>query len=326
MSFSSELLIKVLVVLATAPVMALGLTLLEVKGSAWMQRRPGPLHVGLRGFIFPLATAAKYFQKETIIPKDVDEPVFKWAPAWVIAAVVGLFTIIPLSPTLIVRDLELGVFFLLAISSISTIGVLTAGWSSANKFSLMGGLRAAGQLIAYELPLILSVVGVVIQAETMSTVGIVEKQIEFGFPFVIAGQGIAFIIFMIAATAEMMRTQFDMPIGESELTMGFMTEYSGIRFLIFYISEYINLFVMCAIASTLFLGGYHIPLLPTEWVNFYGPLVLIGKTFTLAFLLIAIRWSFPRFREDQLQTLAWKVLIPLSLLNIMVTAIMKVVF
>ena len=326
MSFSTELLIKVLVVLATAPVMALGLTLLEVKGSAWMQRRPGPLHVGLRGFIFPLATAAKYLQKETIIPNDVDEPVFKWAPAWVIAAVVGLFTIIPLSPTLIVRDLELGVFFLLAISSISTIGVLTAGWSSANKFSLMGGLRAAGQLIAYELPLILSVVGVVIQAETMSTVGIVEKQIEFGFPFVIAGQGIAFIIFMIAATAEMMRTPFDMPIGESELTMGFMTEYSGIRFLIFYISEYINLFLMCAIASTLFLGGYHIPLLPTEWVNFYGPLVLIGKTFTLAFLLIAIRWSFPRFREDQLQTLAWKVLIPLSLLNIMVTAIMKVVF
>ena len=162
MSFSTELLIKVLVVLATAPVMALGLTLLEVKGSAWMQRRPGPLHVGLRGFIFPLATAAKYLQKETIIPNDVDEPVFKWAPAWVIAAVVGLFTIIPLSPTLIVRDLELGVFFLLAISSISTIGVLTAGWSSANKFSLMGGLRAAGQLIAYELPLILSVVGVVI--------------------------------------------------------------------------------------------------------------------------------------------------------------------
>ena len=169
-------------------------------------------------------------------------------------------------------------------------------------------------------------VGVVIQAETMSTVGIVEKQIEFGFPFVIAGQGIAFIIFMIAATAEMMRTPFDMPIGESELTMGFMTEYSGIRFLIFYISEYINLFVMCAIASTLFLGGYHIPLLPPEWVNFYGPLVLIGKTFTLAFLLIAVRWSFPRFREDQLQTLAWKVLIPVSLLNIMVTAIMKVVF
>ena len=133
---------------------------------------------------------------------------------------------------MVVVDLNLGVFYLLAISTLSTLGVLIAGWSSANKYSLMGGLRAAGQLIAYELPLILAVVGVVIQAETMSLVGIVEKQIEWGLPFVIAGQGIAFLIFMIAATAEMMRVPFDMPIGESELVMGFMTEYSGIRFLI----------------------------------------------------------------------------------------------
>ncbi len=130
----------------------------------------------------------------------------------------------------------------------------------------------------------------------------------------------------VAATAEMMRVPFDMPIGESELVSGFLTEYSGIRFLLFYISEYINLFVMCAIASTLFLGGYHIPFLPLEWVNFYGPLVLIGKTFTLAAILILIRWSFPRFREDQLQNIAWKILIPLSLANILVTSIMKVVF
>ena len=190
---------------------------------------------------------------------------------------------------------------------------------------MMGGLRAAAQLIAYELPLILAVIGVVIQAETMSLVGIVEAQKEWGVPFVIAGQGLAFLIFMVAATAEMMRVPFDMPIGESELVSGFLTEYSGIRFLLFYISEYINLFVMCAIASTLFLGGYHIPLLPVEWVNFYGPIVLITKTFALAAVLILIRWSFPRFREDQLQSLAWKILIPLSLLNILVTSVMKVV-
>ena len=163
---------------------------------------------------------------------------------------VALFAVVPLSPTLVVADLELGVFFALAISSLGTIGVLTAGWSSANKYSLMGGLRAAGQLIAYELPLILAVVGVVIQAETMSLVGIVEKQIEWGVPFVVGGQIVGFLIFMVAATAEMMRVPFDMPIGESELTMGFMTEYSGIRFLIFYISEYMNMFILCAIAST----------------------------------------------------------------------------
>jgi NADH-quinone oxidoreductase subunit H len=322
----SEVLIKVGFLAIAALNGAVIFTIMDVKGASWMQRRPGPLHVGLRGFIFPLAEILKFVQKEDIIPTEVDRPVFKWAPAYVVVSAVALFAIVPLSPTLVVADLELGVFFALAISSLSTIGVLTAGWSSANKYSLMGGLRAAGQLIAYELPLILAVVGVVIQAETMSLVGIVEKQIEWGVPFVIGGQIVAFLIFMVAATAEMMRVPFDMPIGESELTMGFMTEYSGIRFLIFYISEYMNMFILCAIASTLFLGGYHVPLLPAEWVNFYGPVALITKTVILGFILVAVRWSFPRFREDQLQNLAWKYLIPASLINILITAVMKLGF
>ena len=326
MSFGSEILLKVGVVLAFALNGAVIFTLMDVKASAWMQRRPGPLHVGLRGLIFPLAEVIKFIQKEDIIPTKVDKTIFKLAPAFVLFSVFGLFVVVPISPTLVVVDLNLGVFYLLAISTLSTLGVLIAGWSSANKYSLMGGLRAAGQLIAYELPLILAVVGVVIQAETMSLVGIVEKQIEWGLPFVIAGQGIAFLIFMIAATAEMMRVPFDMPSGESELVMGFMTEYSGIRFLIFYIAEYINMFVMCAIASTLFLGGYHIPLLPVEWVNFYGPVSVLTKTLLLGFILVLVRWSFPRFREDQLQNIAWKILIPLSLLNILITSVMKVVF
>ena len=321
----TDVLIKVGFVALAALNGAVIFTIMDVKGASWMQRRPGPLHVGLRGFIFPLAEILKFVQKEDIIPTDVDRPVFKWAPAYVVISAVALFAVVPLSPTLVVADLELGVFFALAISSLSTIGVLTAGRSSANKFSLMGGLRAAGQLIAYELPLILAVVGVVIQAETMSLVGIVEKQIEWGVPFAFSGQIVAFLIFMVAATAEMMRVPFDMPIGESELTMGFMTEYSGIRFLIFYISEYMSMFVLCAIASTLFLGGYHLPFLPVEWVNIYGPISLITKTVILGFILVAVRWSFPRFREDQLQSLAWKFLIPASLLNILVTAILKVV-
>ena len=321
----TDVLIKVGFVALAALNGAVIFTIMDVKGASWMQRRPGPLHVGLRGFIFPLAEILKFVQKEDIIPTEVDKPVFKWAPAYVVVSAVALFAVVPLSPTLVVADLELGVFFALAISSLSTIGVLTAGWSSANKFSLMGGLRAAGQLIAYELPLILAVVGVVIQAETMCLVGIVEKQIEWGVPFAFSGQIVAFLIFMVAATAEMMRVPFDMPIGESELTMGFMTEYSGIRFLIFYISEYMSMFVLCAIASTLFLGGYHLPFLPIEWVNIYGPISLITKTVILGFILVAVRWSFPRFREDQLQSLAWKILIPASLLNILVTAVMKVV-
>ena len=321
----TDVLIKVGFVALAALNGAVIFTIMDVKGASWMQRRPGPLHVGLRGFIFPLAEILKFVQKEDIIPTDVDRPVFKWAPAYVVVSAVSLFAVVPLSPTLVVVDLELGVFFALAISSLSTIGVLTAGWSSANKYSLMGGLRAAGQLIAYELPLILAVVGVVIQAETMSLVGIVEKQIQWGVPFAFSGQIVAFLIFMIAATAEMMRVPFDMPIGESELTMGFMTEYSGIRFLIFYISEYMSMFVLCAVASTLFLGGYHLPFIPTEWVNIYGPISLITKTLILGFILVAVRWSFPRFREDQLQNLAWKFLIPASLLNILITAVLKVV-
>ena len=302
----TDVLIKVGFVALAALNGAVIFTIMDVKGASWMQRRPGPLHVGLRGFIFPLAEILKFVQKEDIIPTEVDKPVFKWAPAYVVVSAVALFAVVPLSPTLVVADLELGVFFALAISSLSTIGVLTAGWSSANKFSLMGGLRAAGQLIAYELPLILAVVGVVIQAETMSLVGIVEKQIEWGVPFAFSGQIVAFLIFMVAATAEMMRVPFDMPIGESELTMGFMTEYSGIRFLIFYISEYMSMFVLCAIASTLFLGGYHLPFLPTEWVNIYGPISLITKTVILGFILVAVRWSFPRFRRINCKVLHGK--------------------
>ena len=160
----TEVLIKVGFLAAVALNGAIIFTIMDVKGASWMQRRPGPLHVGLRGFIFPLAEILKFVQKEDIIPTEVDRPVFKWAPAYVMVACVALFAVVPMSPTLVVADLELGVFFALAISSLGTIGVLTAGWSSANKYSLMGGLRAAGQLIAYELPLILAVVGVVIQA------------------------------------------------------------------------------------------------------------------------------------------------------------------
>jgi NADH-quinone oxidoreductase subunit H len=212
----------------------------------------------------------------------------------------------------------------LAISSISTIGVLMAGWSSANKYSLMGGLRAAGQLIAYELPLVLAVVGSVIMAGTMSMSGIVEAQIEAGYPFVIL-QFVGFGIFMIAALAELTRIPFDMPIAESELVMGFLTEYSGFRFLFFFLAEYATMFTMSAIAATLFLGGYWLPFIPESTLEFVGPIILISKVFLLVFVMIWFRWTFPRFREDQLQTLAWKVLIPLALLNIAITATFKVV-
>jgi NADH-quinone oxidoreductase subunit H len=316
---------KLLLVATMVPVIGMLLGFAEMKLSAKMQSRVGPYFAGGRwGWAQLIADGVKFFQKEDLIPEDADRPVFKAAPILVLVGTLSLFVVIPFGPGLVFQDLSVGIFYALAISSIGTIGVLMAGWSSANKYSLMGGLRAAGQLIAYELPLVLAVVGSVIMAGTMSMSGIVEAQISAGFPFVLV-QFIGFGIFMIAALAELSRIPFDMPIAESELVMGYVTEYSGFRFLFFFLAEYANMFTMSAIAATLFLGGYWLPFMSESALEFAGPLILIGKVFLLTFIMIWFRWTFPRFREDQLQTLAWKVLIPLALANIAITATLKVV-
>lgn len=295
----------------------------ELKVSAHMQSRIGPYFAGGRfGWAQPIADGLKFFQKEDLVPAAADQTVYKAAPYVALVGTVAVFVIIPFSPDLIVADLNLGIFYALAISSLSTLAVLMAGWSSGNKYSLIGGIRAAAQLIAYELPLVLAVIGVVIQAGTLSMVGIVEAQIDTGVPYLIGGQILGFGIFFIASLAELNRTPFDMPIAESELVMGYLTEYSGFRFAAFFLGEYAGIFTMSAITATLFLGGYGFWGLDS---TIFGPFVLAGKVGLLVFLMIWIRWTFPRFREDQLQTLAWKVLIPLSLANIAVTAIFKVV-
>ncbi len=296
----------------------------ELKISAHMQSRIGPYFAGGRwGWAQPVADGLKFFQKEDLVPAAADKPVYKLAPYLLMVSTLAVFVIVPFSPDLIAADLDLGIFFALAIGSLSTLGVLMAGWSSGNKYSLMGGLRAAAQIIAYELPLILAVIGVVIQAGTLSMVGIVEAQIDLGVPYIVAGQLIGFGIFFVASLAELNRTPFDLPIAESELVMGYLTEYSGFRFAAFFLAEYAGVFSMSAIAATLFLGGYGF------WgldATIFGPLVLLAKVGLLAFLMIWVRWTFPRLREDQLQTLAWKWLIPLSLANIAVTASFKVAF
>jgi NADH-quinone oxidoreductase subunit H len=324
---------KILIVATLIPVAGLLIGFAELKLSAKMQNRVGPYFAGGRwGWAQLIADGLKFFQKEDIVPAEADRPVFKFAPALVLVGTVALFVVVPFGPGLSVRNLDIGIFYALAISSISTIGVLMAGWSSANKYSLIGGLRAAGQLIAYELPLVLATVGVVVMAGTMSLEGIVEAQAawfselgwSFGFPFLIP-QFVGFVIFMVAALAELTRMPFDMPIAESELVMGYLTEYSGFRFLFFFLAEFGNMFTMSALAATMFLGGYWIPGVSTETLQFIGPLVLSAKVFILVFVMIWLRWTFPRFREDQLQTLAWKWLIPLSLANIVVTGILKVV-
>ncbi len=320
------LVLKVLVIAALVPLTALVLGYAELKISAHMQSRIGPYFAGGRwGWAQLIADGLKFFQKEDIIPDQADKPVFKMAPALVLMSTVALFVVIPFSPGLRVRDLDLGIFYVLAVSSISTVGVLMAGWSSGNKYSLMGGLRAAGQLIAYELPLVLAVVGAVVQAGTMSLNGIVEAQAAWGIPFVIP-QFLGFAIFLIAVLAELTRIPFDMPIAESELVMGYVTEYSGFRFLFFFLAEYANMFAMSAVAATVFLGGYWAPGLSDAQLQYLGPIILTAKIFLLVFLFIWFRWTFPRLREDQLQSFAWKWLVPLSVLNIIATGIFKVVF
>jgi NADH-quinone oxidoreductase subunit H len=328
--------IMFLVMLPAALIVIFG----ELKISAHMQSRIGPYFAGGRwGWAQPLADGLKFLQKEDLVPAAADNRVYRLAPYIVLMATTAVYVVIPFGPDLIAEDLDLGVFFVLAISSISALGVLMAGWSSGNKYSLIGGLRAAAQLIAYELPLVLAAVGVAIQAGTLSLQGIVFAQAEtqifgltiFGWdvalPYVLTGQILGFVIFTIASLAELSRIPFDMPIAESELTMGYLTEYSGIRFTMFFLGEYAGMVAFTAIAATLFLGGWWLPPLDpnASYMNFVGPLILVGKVLVLSFLFIWFRWTWPRLREDQLQQLAWKWLIPLALVNIVVIAFFKVV-
>jgi len=302
---------------------------------SFMQSRLGPMEAGPYGSMQLLAEVGKFIQKEDIVPERADAPLFKLAPYLVVGTVLLVYLAVPFGPDMRFANLDGGIFYVLAVSSISSLGVLLAGWSSANKYSLIGGLRAAGQLIAYELPMVLAVVGVIIQAGTLNLSGIVAAQANgsifgvhaFGNPYLLT-QFIAFAIFMIAVQAELGQTPFDMPVAESELVTGYMTEYSGMRFLLFFIGEFASAGAFAAVAATLFLGGWALPgvSLTSRWMDLVGPIVLLTKMVFIAGLIFFIRFTFPRFREDQLQKLAWTVLIPISLLNIMATTILKVAF
>jgi NADH-quinone oxidoreductase subunit H len=328
-------LIKVVVVSAVVPTTALILGMVFLfKIMSWMQSRLGPQEAGPRGTLQLLADGVKFLQKEDIAPNGADRWVFKVAPLVVLMSTLLLYVALPASLHLVVADLDVGVFFVLAISSLSVIGVLMAGWASASKYSLMGALRAAGQLIAYELPMVLAVIGVIIQAGTMSLNGIVLAQNDgslfgwggIGFPYILT-QFLGFFIFIAAVQAELTQPPFDMPVAESEIVSGYQVEYTGFRFLIFFLAEFATAFAFAAIAAVLFLGGWAVPWLPTssDWYYVLGPIVLFAKVMMVAFIIFWVRFTYPRFREDQLQSLAWKVLIPLALVNIVVTAALKVV-
>jgi NADH-quinone oxidoreductase subunit H len=330
-------LIKVVAILAIIPGGALVLVYVYLfKMVSHLQSRLGPMEAGPHGILQPIAEGVKFIQKEDIFPERADRFVFAAAPLVVLISTFLVYVVIPAGPTAIIEDLDTGIFFALAVSSLSVIGILMAGWASANKYSLMGGLRATGQLIAYELPLFLAVVGVVMQAGSLSLERIVVAQSHFkffgldtrGVPFIVP-QFIGFMIFLIATQAELTQTPFDMPVAESELVAGYMTEYSGFRFLFFFIGEFASAFAFAAIGATLFLGGWYLPgmysLIHASWVmDVVGAGVLFAKLMVLAFVIFWVRFTFPRFREDQLQAFAWKFLIPLSLVNILVTGVAKV--
>jgi NADH-quinone oxidoreductase subunit H len=315
------LVVKLLIILVVVPVGALVGGYVLHKEMAHMQHRLGPMYAGgWHGWAQTLADGIKFAYKEDIIPTNADRRVFSLAPAVIFVPVLLLYLVIPIDQNLIVEDLDVGVFFLLAIGSVGTIGVLMAGWSSANKYALIGALRSAGQLIAYELPIVLSVAAVAMLAGTLSLVEIVEAQ---DWPYILwpPGLGLAlFLMFIGGAMAEMALPPFDMPVAESELITGPFTEYTGMRFIFgFFFAETAHMIAFAAIGTTLFLGGYK-PIVP------WGPLEVIPgvlwffvKTSFMVFLMLWIRFSFPRLREDQLQKFAWKILIPLSLLLILAT-------
>ena len=308
---------------------------LEHKGMARLQDRRGPVEAGPAGSLQLVADGIKFLQKEDVIPRAADRHVFAMAPGVGLVATLLAFAVIPLGPGVFALDLELGLFYVLAISSVGVLGIMMAGWASANKFSLIGGLRAAAQLIAYELPLILVAVAVALQAGTLSLVGIVEAQqtselfgtgisMWYVFP-----QALGFGIFFLAALAELSRPPFDMPIGDSELVFGYITEYSGIKFAMFLLTEYAGMILMSGLTVVLFLGGWQ-PLPGVDLPD--GPLgvllgagVTLGKIMLLVFVMVWVRVAYPRLREDQLQRISWTVLVPLSLVNLAVVAVGKVV-
>jgi NADH-quinone oxidoreductase subunit H len=310
------------------------------KMMSFMQSRLGPMEAGPYGSMQLLAEVGKWLQKEDLAPDAADKSIFKMAPLVVLVSTFLLIVAIPFGPDALFTNFSTGVFYALAVSSVSVLGIVVAGWASANKYSLLGGLRAAGQLIAYELPLVLATLGVVIQAGTMNLQDIVVVQNTgsifgwdgIGNPYVIT-QFFGFVIFMVAVQAELTQPPFDMPIAESELVSGYMTEYSGFRFLIFFIAEFATAGVFAFFASVLFLGGWGVPFAwfgwdslddVSNWMNIVGPIIMFTKMIVLTGIIMWVRFSYPRFREDQLQAFAWKVLIPLSLANIAVTAILKV--
>ncbi|MER7365368.1 NADH-quinone oxidoreductase subunit NuoH [Nonomuraea wenchangensis] len=286
----------------------------EHKVMAHMQSRLGPMYAGgFHGWAQLIADGVKFAQKEDVIPAAADRRVFMIAPGVALVPYLVVLVVIPFDRDFVAVDLDLGLFFVLAVMGVGVLGAIMAGWASANKYSVLGGMRAAAQLMSYELPLVLAASSVAMAAGTLSIPGIVEAWQWWWLPW----QAVGGVVFFVAGLAELRRPPFDMPIAESEIIMGPMTEYTGMRFALFMLAEYAGIVVLSFLTAVLFLGGWHGPFLP-------GWLWTLLKVFALAFVVIWLRVTYPRLREDQLQKLAWVVLVPLALGQLALTGVVKV--
>jgi NADH-quinone oxidoreductase subunit H len=295
------------------------LTYAERKIIARMQQRLGPNRVGPRGLLQPIADMLKLLTKEIITPYGVDKPVFVIAPFISLVCAGTALSLIPVWQRFVLSNINVGILFVLALSSLSSYGVILSGWSSNSRYAFLGGLRAGAQVISYEIAMGLSLLSVVLMAGSLNLKDIVMAQMESPFKIYLIPQIIAFFVFIVSAVAECNRTPFDLPEAENELVAGYFVEYSGMRFALFYLAEYFGMLVMSALAVTCFLGGwagpFEVPYIPFFW--------FLLKLYVLLFFYIWIRATLPRYRYDQLMGLGWKVLIPLALFNLFLTALIK---
>lgn len=311
-----------LIYLGIFSIAGLFLVLIERKVAAWFQLRIGPNRVGYWGLLQTMADALKLVTKELTGTEKADKFLYNLAPYFVIITSLLALSVFPFTQNFQPFDINIGLLFLIAISSIGVIGILLGGWASNNKFALIGAMRSGVQTISYELSVGLSLITMVLLTGTLQLSEIIEIQkngwliVQGHIPAVIA-----FMIYMIAGTAETNRAPFDMVEAESELGAGFHTEYSGMKFAYFFLAEFINMFIIAAIAATVFFGGWLSPFGITESIPWFGVFWFLAKTMTLVFLMMWFRWTFPRLRIDQLLTLEWKYLLPLNLLNIVLMAI-----
>lgn len=320
MVYIGSILLKIVVIFGAVMLHVAYASYFERKTIGHMQVRLGPMVVGPHGLLQPIADGIKLFFKEDIIPASADKPVFYIAPVISLFAALSSVAVVPFFEGFVIADINIGLLFILAMSSLGSYGIIMAGWASNSKYSFLGGLRSSAQVISYEIAMGLSLVGVMMLAGSLNLSDIVRAQERYPFGMFLLPQIIGCLVFIISAIAETNRAPFDLPEAESELVAGYFVEYSGMRFGLFFVAEYMGMIIMSSIGILCFLGGWNgpfkIPYVPFAW--------FLIKLYGLIFIYYWVRATLPRYRYDHLMNLGWKVLIPLSLANIVITAIVKV--